>query len=811
MVIYTIFKKELIAYFNTLSGYLAIGLYLLFAGMYCWVLPSTNILASGYASLDIFFSISPYLLLFMVPAITMNSIAGERSNGTLLLLLIKPISRFQIILGKWTASCAICILAILPTVIYYFSVYRLGANPGNIDTGAVIGSYLGLLMLAACFAAIGIFTSSIGKNVVAAYLLGVFLCFSLYEGLNALAELPWLDRWSYFLKFVSLSDHYQAMGRGVVDSRDLLYITSLCFFFILLSRAMLLKGRGINSIIAKRESITIVVPFIALFVLNFFSASYFTRWDFTSEKRYTLSPITTALVSSLEEELYIAVFLDGDLPSGFENLKQASLDLLSDLSAHSEGKIKFSVINPMGGGEKDRDENIDLLAQRGIVPTNLQVRTEDGLVQKVIFPAAVVMYGDMEIPVNLLQAKKFARHEDALNNSIEHLEYAFANAIKKASAAGQQTVAFTEGHGELSDTALYDAMQTLSTGYLVGRLRLDSISFEDLASISVVVVARPQEAFTEYDKFMLDHFLLQGGRIIWAVSQSEADLELLRGSGEHIVYSRELNIDDLLFRYGVRFNYDLVADLNCGQIPLHFGMMGANDQIQLVPWVFYPLLVPFSPHPMVKGLDLIKTEFPGSLDTVATSGTVKKQVLLTTSPYNKLLNLPFPLSLDMAAEMPDTATFKGENRIVAALLEGKFPSAFANRAKPQGIPGNVKWESAGKKEGKIVAIADGSIFENQVDVLKGEPYPLGWDRYTEQQFGNKVFLQNMVDYMVDDAGLISLRSKELKLRLLNKVKVRNERLSYQLANVLLPILALLAFGLLQQYLRMKKYTNGKKM
>jgi ABC-2 type transport system permease protein len=447
------------------------------------------------------------------------------------------------------------------------------------------------------------------------------------------------------------------------------------------------------------------------------------------------------------------------------------------------------------------------LDAKGIQAQNLSVKTDDGVSQKVIFPFALVTYGDKSIPVKLLQSQSSMNvtPDEVLNNSIQNLEYAFTSAIKKITTGGKQRIGFTEGHGELSDLQLDDAMRSLSDGFLVGRIDLKTIAFDSLRKVSLLIIPKPSKAFTELEKFKVDQYIMRGGRVLWAIDQVNAELDSLKGhGGEQLAFNKQLNLDDQLFGYGVRINYDLIADMNAMQIPVNTGDAGGQPQIQMLPWLFYPVYVPLSKHPIVKNLDGISSQFASTIDVLDVKN-VKKTVLLASSPFNKKISTPHMLSLKALEQEPNPKEFQSQPKITAVLLEGKFASDFRNRPVPEGLNEQVAITPQSKPT-KMIVLSDGDIIKNQIG-SDGSPFPLGYDRYTQQSYGNKNLLLNIADYMTDDSGLISLRSKEIKIRLLSRARIRNEKLFWQLLNNILPIGMVLIFAIFQHYMRKRKYAH----
>lgn len=557
----------------------------------------------------------------------------------------------------------------------------------------------------------------------------------------------------------------------------------------------------------KKKDLVYFISVLALIIaVNVVSSQLFTRFDFTSEKRYTLSPITKNILSSLDDRVQVTVYLEGDdFPAGFKRLRSSTFDVLTDFEAYSGNKLDFDFVNPMQGDEEAQRANYKTLIEKGIEPTNLNVTTEGGNSQKIIFPAALVTYKGVQIPVKLLQTQTGVDPQQVLNNSIQNLEYAFASTIKKVTSGGRQRIGFTEGHGELSDLQLSDAMNTLADWSEVGRVDLATIPFEGLDKLKMLVIAKPESEFSEAEKYKIDYFVMKGGRVLWSIDQVSAELDSLRGAGEQLAFGKKLNLDDMLFRYGARINYDLIADLNSARIPLNVGTVAGQPQIQLLPWLFYPIFIPVSTHPLVKNLDGIRSEFPSTIDLINIKG-VRGEVILSSSPYNRKLEVPTMLSLQMVEQEPDPKLFQGSVKAAAVLLEGEFPSVFANRPVPVGInaPASLPVKS---KTGKMIIISDGDIFKNQVNASDGSHYPLGFDRYTKEQYANKSFLLNAADYLLDDSGIIGLRNKEIKLRLLDKAKIRMEKTFWQALNLGLPIIMLIACGIFQHYFRIRKYAR----
>ncbi|MEQ7799807.1 gliding motility-associated ABC transporter substrate-binding protein GldG [Pedobacter sp. ASV1-7] len=543
---------------------------------------------------------------------------------------------------------------------------------------------------------------------------------------------------------------------------------------------------------------------VAIVLLNVLAQYFYARIDFTKEKRFTLSPKSKEILKNVKSPVSITVFLDGELPAAFKRLKNSTKDLLADYKAYAGTDIKVIFVDPISGlSAAEQDTAINNLYQAGIEATTLNIKNDNGFAQKTIFPMAMIAADGKRFPVKLLQnLDATGNYEENINNSIQNLEYLFTSGIQKVLSAEHPRIGFTEGNGELSDIYLQDAIRSLSESYEVGRVNLDQIDKSGLDKLKLLFITKPQKEFTEAQKYKINYFVMNGGRIVWSIDQVGADLDSLKG-GEQLAFNRKLNLDDMLFMYGARINYNLVADANCAEIPLSMG--GAQAQIQMAPWVYYPLLMPDSSSYIVKNIDNIRTEFVSTVDTIGVKGISKKSILHTSS-FNKVFNAPQVLSLQMVAQQPDPREYASVPRTVGVLLEGEFPSVFLNRALPAGIEKDYGLPQLSKPT-KMIVIGDGDIFKNQVSGRDGSVFPLGFDRYSQRNFGNKALLLNIADYLSNDNNLISLRNKEVKIRLLDKTRLRAEKLQWQLINIIVPLLLLISFAIFQHYYRKHKYTR----
>lgn len=560
--------------------------------------------------------------------------------------------------------------------------------------------------------------------------------------------------------------------------------------------------------IKKGKWINFIAVLSALIILNIIGSFVFHRFDFTADKRFTLSDKTRALLSKNQKPVTITVFLEGQLPPALKRLQAGVKDLLADYKAYSKADVRVVYVDPLAGLTTDEQDTVIYnMAQDGIEATRTALKTESGTTEKIIVPAAVIEADGKQMPVKLLQNFNVAGgYEENINRSIENLEYTFTSSLKKVLNGYNPRIGFTESNDELTDLQLEDARVTLSNNYVVGRVDLNTITKEGLDKLNMMVIAKPKKTFTETEKYKINYFVMKGGSVLWSIDQNNADLENLRTQNGQLATARDLNLDDMLFMYGARINYNTIADpANNAEIPVSSGAVGGQSQMKLVPWIYYPILLPDTAHSVVKKLDGVKSEFPSTVDTIGVKG-IQKSYILATSPYNKVYNLPKPFSLQMVAERLDPREFQSTPQYVGLMLEGTFPSVFAGRPLPAGIPQPFTNALIGKPT-KMIVIGDGDIFKNQVSEKDGSAFPLGFDRYANRTFGNKALLLNIVDYFTDEDNLISLRNKDVKIRLLDKAKVKLEKTKWQFVNVVAPLLLLIFFAIFQHYYRKYKYAK----
>lgn len=572
----------------------------------------------------------------------------------------------------------------------------------------------------------------------------------------------------------------------------------------------------------KRNSLVqLLLGVLIILLVNIIGSFVFTRFDLTSEKRYSLSPATKDILKKIDDIVYFKVYLEGDFPAGFKRLRNSTKEMLDEFRAYNKN-IQYEFINPsLSNDQKERNDTYQLLTEKGLQPTDLQVNTKGGKAQQVIFPGAVVSYKANELAVDFLNSQMGVPPDEVLNNSIQALEFRLASAIRDLTVILKPRVAFIRGHGELGNKEMYDIGQTLSKQYSVSLVTLngqinsltghDSVSTDKTRIVNkfdAIIIAKPDSVFSEKDKFIIDQFVMRGGKILWLIDRVYATMDSLQNNNTTIGLGMDLNLDDLLFKYGVRINQNLVMDLNAMQIPLKTGQVANQPKIDFFPWFWFPVVTPAINNPIVNNLNAIKFEFISSIDTIRMPG-IKKTILLKTSPYSRTVSTPALITLEILEKEPDQRAYAGPPQAVAVLLEGEFRSDYENRVPPEIANSKDIGFVPLSRPTRMIVVSDGDVIKNQLHYSKGYPLPLGYDQYTGETFGNKDFILNSLDYLVDESGLISIRSRQLKLRMLDMTRVNNNKFTWQAFNIIFPVLFVLIFGFVWNYLRKRKYASGK--
>lgn len=569
----------------------------------------------------------------------------------------------------------------------------------------------------------------------------------------------------------------------------------------------------------RQNLIQLLLTILIIILVNIIGSQLFTRFDLTSEKRYTLSPATRALLDKVEDYVYFRVYLEGEFPAGFKRLRNETREMLSQFRAYNK-YIVFEFINPSANPDaKEREKVYRQLVEKGLNPTDLKVKTKSGSEQQLVFPGAIISYRADQFPMELIQNQLTAGPEQVLNNSIQNLEYNIANTIRKLIATRKPKVGFITGHGEMTEDLVYDFALALSEHYGLERVdingRIDALTqrVKDSTTGNInifnrykaIIIAKPDSVFSEKDKFIIDQFVMRGGRILWLLDGVKTDMDSLQNKPTTIALAQESGLDDMLFRYGARVNNDLIQDVQCLPIMMVTGMIGNQPQFDMMPWPYFPLLnSSTASNPITNNLNAIKTQFVSSVDTIFVAG-VKKTFLLTSSEYTHIMNTPAIIDLSIAGKQPDPTLFSKSRVPAAVLLEGKFKSLYANRVPPEILGDREIGFMDEGRESAMIIVGDGDIARNQFDRKRGVPLPVGYDQDTRQTFGNRDFLLNAMDYLVDDSRLITIRSRELKIRLLDRKRIESEKLKWQIINVVLPVVLVILIGMVFSLLRKRRY------
>ena len=558
--------------------------------------------------------------------------------------------------------------------------------------------------------------------------------------------------------------------------------------------------------IQKSNIKTLLITIAFLLIVNGISMRYFHRFDLTKDKRFTLSETSLNIIKQVKEPLSIKIYMQGELPAEFKRLQQETQQLLEEFQAYNKNII-FEFVNPLENEDSGMD-NIKELYRKGLTPVNITVDDKGKQSQAMVFPWAIAVYNNKEVNIPLLKNKMGASTTEKVIGSVQNLEYSIADAVNKITTVKQKKIAVIKGNGELKDVLMAKFLLQIRESYHIGPFTLDSVakspiqSLEALEKYDLAVIAKPTEAFSDTEKQVLDQYIVNGGKTLWLVDQVAVEMDSLYNSaGATLAYPRELNLNDMFFKYGFRINPDIVKDEQGSPIKLATGEQGSATQYQDFNWKFAPLVYPESTHPIVKNLGGIKFDFANPIDTLKNG--IKKTVLLKSSQYSKKVGTPVEVNLDIVTEETSPNHYiKTGNIPLGVLLEGKFHSVFENRVLPFE-------QNTFKKEGKaskMIVISDGDLIKNQLD-KNFQPVELGFDQRSGNLYDNKDFMLNCVNYLLDDTGLINIRSKDLDLPLLDKEKVYENYTQTQIITIGLPILILTLFGLLFTFIRKRKYSK----
>lgn len=556
------------------------------------------------------------------------------------------------------------------------------------------------------------------------------------------------------------------------------------------------QSKKLGDLLLLANGLTLIV------LINLLASYSFFRLDLTEEKRFSIKPQTKQLLETLEEPVYVEVFLAGDLNPSFTRFQKSIRETLEEFKVYSKGKVRFIFTDPNTAmGEKARNEFMQDLAARGVQPRNV-IDTRDGQrVEKIIFPGALVSYDGFETGISLLKGNTAEGSEAVINQSIEGVEFEVANAIYKLSNNNRKRIGLLQGHGELDSLEIAAFRVALREQYEVGMPAIQNL--EQLASYDAIIIAKPREKFEEKDKFLLDQYLMQGGKLMFLIDKLDATMDSASRE-DYFAFPYNLNLDDQLFKYGVRVNMDLVQDRASALYPVVTGSSGGKPQMQLLEWPFFPLVNRYAEHEITRNLDAVVTKFVSSLDTVK-AASIKKTPLLFSSQYSRGLTTPVRVSINDVRTNINPQSFDKPFIPIGYLLEGSFNSLYKNRFVPEGI--SIKEIVGDSKTTRVIVIGDGDLARNDINPRTNQAMALGFDRFSNYTFANQELLLNAVAWLVNDNGLLSARTKEVKIRPLDKEKVKNERVMWQIVNIAAPLLSIVLFGVLWAYARKKRFAS----
>ena len=813
--------KEIRLFFSSLTGYVVISAFLLLMGLFLWVFPGPwNVLSSGVASMDPFFTLAPWVMLFLVPAITMRSFAEERRNGTLELLLTRPLLESQVIFAKYIGALALISLALLPTLGFVYVLGELGSPQWNLDLGAIWGSYVGLLLLSSSLAAIGIFMSASTSQPLVAFLSAMLISTVGYIGFTALGDFALLGDWDYYFVNLGFEAHYRSLSRGLIDTRDVAYFIFVDLLFLQFARFVLAVERGRLG----REGMRLLMVVGIGSVLLFATQILHTSFDLTAEKRHTLTEGSIVLLDELTDnskDVVVTCYLTGDFPASWKRLEYAIREKLEEFAGASNNRLRFKFIDIYSTDDRrTRGQNEDKLIELGLSFTRIGYESSGAKTFRNVWPSALISCGEKEVPVQFFKSETPQPTDAMIQGSINTIEYELASSLRRVLVDEVPRIVFIEGHGELSEVEIADLSSSLAEDYSVertpigGRLNVLSEKIDGLEyrtnRFDLAIVAAPTEELPSKDRLILDQFLMGGGRILWMVDPMITDLDSLRINFGTMSTPNDLGLSHQLFDYGVRLNRNIVIDPQCAPIAFDAGPNGNQRNMQLFSWYFAPLSIPPAvSHPITTNLDPIHFDFVSSIDTVSTDADISKTVLLSSSARARTYLAPVRVSSAIVDLTPDYFSSNNTPYVpFAVLLEGEFKSHFTDIL-PDTLRKNRDF--AFRSEGlpsAMVVIGDGDIAKNKtINTPDGwQIYPLGYDRYASRVvYDNKEFLRNTINHLLDEKSMISIRSRTISLRSLDENRISGAKLGYQSVALGLPLFVVLLFGLTILKLRSRKY------
>lgn len=776
--------KELKSAFYSSAGVFFALAFLLVMGVILWAFPGRyNFIDNGYANMTLFFTIAPVCLAILIPALTMRLFAEEKRSKTLDVLKTRPISVSAIYLSKFLASFIFILVVLLPTAIYVYSLYQLASPVGNIDMAAIVASYISLIFLSGVFISIGLFGSAITKNQIVALIISVVLSLFVFYGFELLTGFFLSGREQIEIASFGLWSHYKQMQRGVIQLDDILCVLNYLIMFGCVT-LMYINNRR------KRIFMSGIVFLFFLNIIFFFIPNK--RIDFTADKRYTLSDYSKEILESIDpkEPLEVNIYLAGDLNYGFQHLQNSVNDLLSDFNQYAGYSISIIYTNPYQSNQS-LDDMYNAFYAKGMTGIMLnEVDREGKASRKMIFPYAQITNKKDTLVVPLLKNIVGNNAEENLNASVESLEFEFIDAIRLLKQDKVRAIAFIEGHKELTRAYLYDAEEKLSKYFTINRGEIGD-NIDVLNDFDAVIIAGPLSVYTETEKYIIDQYIMRGGKVLWMIDGVYYSHQDLLKTGQSATIKNQLNLDDILFNYGVRVNADLIQDRQ--SVSTYLITDDKTQASTLMPSLFQPLLIPSPNHSITKDIRDVKAGFASSIDIVNNSPDIKKKVLLTTSANTHLVKVPDVIDFDFEYIQGLPHYFNEQFVAVAVSLEGRFGSAFLNRPIPDSVNLGAYKPIERSVNNKMVVVSSSDIITNEIQGQGDDTQilPMGYDRVSQQQFGNSEFIINTINWLTGDDRLMQLRTKQQRLYILNKKTSLENRDKYVILNIGLPALFIL--------------------
>jgi len=785
----TLIKKELVSLFCSPVAISFSFVFLLATGLMNWTFGgSFNIPDAGYANLGSFFGLASIIFIILIPALAMRSFSEEKSTKSMNVFHTRPVSVTSLYISKFLAMSVVVLLTLTATLVYVYSVYTLGHPVGNVDLNEIASSYVSLFLLSLVFIAVGLFSSALTGSQIIAFIIAVFLNVTVFYGFDLLGSLFSGGKTQLLLSSFGMNSHYQTMQKGVIGLNDILavfnYIVALSVFTIFILN---LKNKRNTKQLITSTTILLLFNLIFLLIPDI-------RFDFTSDKRYTLTDYTKERlkdIASEGESVRVNVYLEGDLNPGFQHLQNAVKDILTDFNRYADGRIKSEYIDVYASGSNE--QIYGQMAQQDMRGIALNEVSRDGKAsRKIIYPYAQVIMGGDTLVVNLLKNVAGYTADENLNASVENLEFEFVDAIRLLGSKDVGEIAFIEGHGEIPRAYVYDAEELLSKYFFVNRgLIMNDVSV--LNNFKVIIIAGATRLFNEREKFILDQYIMSGGRVLWLIDGVYLSRDDLAQKGESASIKNETNLDDLLFTYGVRINPVLLQDVQSSSILLTSGESASDGFIETL-WYYSPLLLPSLDHPVTKDVSLVKSQFVSSIDVTDKSQQVKKSVLLTTSARTHTVKVPEAITLDLSSlDKTNQSYFNQSYLPVAIALQGTFSSAFVNRMIPDSVNMNGHETKHTSGETKMIVVSTSDLIRNEIVGYDDETQvlPMGYDRVSGKQYGNRDFIVNAVNWLANDNEWVSLKSKQQQIRLLDKQTVYSQKNSYTVLNIAVPLIFIL--------------------